>query len=183
MRSTPWDGILVGAAVDDCEWIAGNALKEENLYFHSNFLIKSLLRHLVQSQSFSIGIIKRVLHQYRRYLPSSSSDLQAPCSRCTSKVRPQAASIGFHPLGAIFLLSPTFHDGPLSHLLLFLLPAPLGCSENLLLFHYVALHRIWLAHSLFIRLHRPSLSCFWQLSRCGPLGRSCLKRDREDVCN
>ena len=36
--------------MDDCEWIAGNALNEENLHFHINFLVKSLLRHLVQSQ-------------------------------------------------------------------------------------------------------------------------------------
>ena len=50
--------------MDDCEWIAGNALNEENLHFHINFLVKSLLRHLVQSQSFSIGIIKRGISRF-----------------------------------------------------------------------------------------------------------------------
>ena len=62
--SQPWSSIL-GSDGCDLSRSACNAFKKSNdVYFHNNFLIKSLLRHLIKSQSFSIGIIKRSLSRY-----------------------------------------------------------------------------------------------------------------------
>ena len=140
--------------MDDCEWIAGNALKQENLYFHSNFLVKSLLRHLVQSQSFSIGIIKRGISRY--FINTGvTSHRPAPLDKPNALNVLQMFDPQLFQSGSIKL------DPSSSYLRLLLLSAPLGCSEELLLFRYVALHRIRLAYSLFLCLYCPSLSCLY----------------------
>ena len=62
--SQPWSTIL---GSDDCDLSGSqpcNAFKKSNVYFHNSFLLKSLLRHLIKSQSFSLGLTKRGFSRY-----------------------------------------------------------------------------------------------------------------------
>ena len=151
--SQPWSSIL-GSDGCDLSRSACNAFKKSNdVYFHNNFLIKSLLRHLIKSQSFSIGIIKRSLSRY--FLQQGITNHRPiPAPKPSALNVLEMFDIQLFRSGSIALDPSSYYLQPdmMGFFYSYLQPDMMGFfhgrTPRLLLLSNAAVHHSWLAHPL-----------------------------------